>query len=414
MTLEDLPADMGAYTSFAIEDYVTQVGQGTIKDRPREHLAGTDARLVLLRRLWLREINALVEGQPLTDWTDSRRAAGAAGGEARRPRQVCNDYASRRVFSRVCIAIIGIASPARADPVADFYTGKTISLLLSVGEGDGMDKAARVIARHWSRHIPGNPAIIVRNMPGAGGLRVTNFLYNQAPKDGTTVAGIIPAFVRQQMLGGQGVDYDSAKFNWLGSSNTSNTTVFVWHTTGVTTLTQAMERELLLGATGVGSNSAHYPTILNNVLGTKFKIVMGYRATPAINLAVEQGEVHGRAGETFNTLMLNTPDVGAGEEDQPAGPDRPAAGAEFRARADAHGFCTRSNRAAPCCGCSPTRSRSGGPISRRPACRPSGSPRCAPRSRRPCAIRRCSPMPSRSASTSRSRAARRCRSSPRA
>lgn len=205
------------------------------------------------------------------------------------------------------LAAFACAPSTKADPIAEFYTGKTISLLLSVGEGDGMDKAARVIARHWSRHIPGNPTIIVRNMPGAGGLRVTNFLFNQAPKDGTAVAGIIPSFVRQQMLGGQGVDYDAAKFNWLGSSNTSNTSVFVWHTTGVTTLQQAMERELLMGATGIGSNAAHYPTILNNVIGTKFKIVMGYRASPAINLAVEQGEVHGRAGETFNTLMLNTP-----------------------------------------------------------------------------------------------------------
>ena len=226
MTLEDLPADMGAYTSFAIEDYVTQVGQGTIKDRPREHLAGTDARLVLLRRLWLREVNALVEGPSAHGLEDSRGATGVesiasgrAGGE-----QVCNERCTSIVFMlRACLPHLPVRHPPSADPVAEFYTGKTISLLLSVGEGDGMDKAARVIARHWSRHIPGNPAIIVRNMPGAGGLRVTNFLFNQAPKDGTAVAGIIPSFVRQQMLGGQGVDYDSAKFQWLGSSNTSNT-----------------------------------------------------------------------------------------------------------------------------------------------------------------------------------------------
>ncbi|MGH6771716.1 MAG: Bug family tripartite tricarboxylate transporter substrate binding protein [Xanthobacteraceae bacterium] len=194
---------------------------------------------------------------------------------------------------------------ARADAVGDFYNGKTVTLIMSVGEGDGMDKAARIIARHWSKHIPGNPNIVVKNMPGAGSLRATNFLYSQAPKDGTTLGGIIPAFVRQQLLGGTGVDYDAAKFNWLGSSNISNPTVFVWRTTGVTTLAQARTKELLLGATGAGSNSAHYPTILNNVLGTKFKIIMGYRASPAINLAIEQGEVHGRAGQTFNTLVLN-------------------------------------------------------------------------------------------------------------
>jgi tripartite-type tricarboxylate transporter receptor subunit TctC len=196
---------------------------------------------------------------------------------------------------------------ARADEVADFYKGKTITLVISVGEGDGMDKAARLIARHWSKHIPGNPGIVPKNMPGAGSLRATNFLYGQAPKDGTAIGAIIPAFVMQQILGGNGVDYDADKFAWLGSSNTSNSTIYVWHTTGVTSLKQAMTKELILGGTGVGSNSVHYPTILNHVLGTKFRIVMGYRASPAINLAVERGEVQGRAGETFNTLMLNNP-----------------------------------------------------------------------------------------------------------
>src|SRR5262249_42300952 len=121
------------------------------------------------------------------------------------------------------------------------------------------------------------------------------------------VAAIIPAFVMQQILGGAGVDYDASKFHWLGSSNASNSMISVWHTTGVTTLEGAMQRQLLMGATGTGSNSAHYPTILNHVLGTRFKIVMGYRASPEINLAVERGEVQGRAGETFNTLMLNNP-----------------------------------------------------------------------------------------------------------
>jgi tripartite-type tricarboxylate transporter receptor subunit TctC len=207
--------------------------------------------------------------------------------------------------SLLAAAVMMPVAAARAESVGDFYKGKTVTLIMSVGEGDGMDKAARVIARHWSRHIPGNPGFVVKNMPGAGSLRATNFLFTQAPKDGTTLAGIIPAFVRQQLLGGTGVDYDAAKFNWLGSSNASNPTVFVWHTTRVTRLEQAMSRELLLGATGAGSNSAHYPTVLNNVLGTRFKIIMGYRASPAINLAVEQGEVHGRAGQTFNTLVLN-------------------------------------------------------------------------------------------------------------
>ena len=198
-------------------------------------------------------------------------------------------------------------NPAGAEPLAEFYKGKRLSLIISVGEGDGMDKMARLVARHWSRHIPGNPTIVPRNMPGAGSLRAANFLYNQAPQDGTTLGAIIPAFVMHQVLGGSGVDYDAAKFHWLGSSNTSNATIYVWHTTGVTSLTSAVTQELMMGGTGVGSNSVHYPTILNHILGTKFRIVMGYRAAPDINLAVQRGEVQGRAGETFNTLLLNNP-----------------------------------------------------------------------------------------------------------
>ena len=213
-----------------------------------------------------------------------------------------------RIACLVALAAVAPLAPASADTVAEFYRGKTISLIMSVGEGDGMDKAARIIARHWTRHLPGNPSFVVKNMPGAGALRATNFLHNQAPKDGTTLAGLIPSFVRQQLVGGTGVDYDSAGFQWLGSSNTSNPTVFVSAKSGVTSLEQVLTREVLMGSTGTGSNSAHYPTILNNVLGTKFKIIMGYRGTPAINLAIDRGEVQGRAGETFNTLMLNHAD----------------------------------------------------------------------------------------------------------
>ncbi len=197
-------------------------------------------------------------------------------------------------------------SPALADDVADFYRGKTITLVISVGEGDGMDQAARLIARHWSNHLPGKPSFIAKNMPGAGSLLATNFIYNQAPRDGTVIGAIIPAFVMQQMLGGTGVNYDAAKLRWIGSSNKSNPTVYVWHETGVTSLQQAKDRQILLGGTGVGSNSVHYPMILNHIAGTKFKVVMGYRSAPEVNLAVQRGEVHGRAGETFNTLMLNS------------------------------------------------------------------------------------------------------------
>ncbi|MQA65451.1 MAG: hypothetical protein GEU76_06080 [Alphaproteobacteria bacterium] len=201
------------------------------------------------------------------------------------------------------VALAVSALPAVADAVSDFYKGKQISLIISTGVGGGMDQNARVVARHWINHIPGNPAMIPRNMPGAGHLRATNYLYGQAPKDGTAIGTMIPSFVLHQRLGGKGVNYDAAKFQWIGSSNASNSTVYVWHTHGVKTLQDAMKKEIIMGGTGAGSYTVLYPIILNNLLGTKFKVIMGYRSATQVNLAMERGEVQGRAGNNFNSLM---------------------------------------------------------------------------------------------------------------
>lgn len=195
------------------------------------------------------------------------------------------------------------AGPATADAVSDFYKGKTINLVISTGVGGGMDLNARVVARHWTRHIPGNPTFVPRNMPGAGSLRATSYVYNQAAKDGTAIGTMIPSFVLNQRLGGKGVDYDSSKFNWIGSSNVSNSTLYVWHTHGIKTLDDAKNKEVIMGATGAGSYTVLYPVILNNLLGTKFRVIMGYRSATQVNLAMERGEVQGRAGNNFNSLM---------------------------------------------------------------------------------------------------------------
>ncbi len=201
-----------------------------------------------------------------------------------------------------------MAGAASADAVEAFYKGKNLSLIISTGVGGGMDQNARVVAQHWSRHIPGNPTIVPRNMPGAGSLRATNHLYLQAPRDGTSIGTIIPSFVLNQRLGGKGIQYDSAKFLWIGSSNASNSTVYVWHTTGVKTLEQAMKTEVLMGSTGAGSYTTLYPVLLNNLLGTKFKVIMGYQSTNQVNLAMQRGEVQGRAGNNFNSLLAREAD----------------------------------------------------------------------------------------------------------
>lgn len=200
------------------------------------------------------------------------------------------------------------AMPANADAVGDFYKGKSIALIISVGVGDGMDLTARILARHWKNHIPGQPNIIPKNMTGAGHLRATNFLYDQSPQDGTTLGAIIPVFVMNQLLDRQSVAFDAAKFNWIGSSNASNAMVFVWHTTGVKTLQDAMQKEVIMGGSGAGSNSVIYPAVLNNVLGTKFKVVMGYKSTPEIDIAMERGEVQSRSGGSYSGIANEHPD----------------------------------------------------------------------------------------------------------
>ena len=160
----------------------------------------------------------------------------------------------------------------------DVFKGKTITLITSTGVGGLYDLVARMIARHMPRHIPGKPTIIVQNMPGGGNVLATNYMYNIAPKDGTALATIHSAMPVHQVLNGQGVRYDADKFNWLGSTGPQNEMIVVWHTAGIRTLEQAKQQEVILGGTGVGSGIVIIPTIMNSLLGTKFKIVTGYRS----------------------------------------------------------------------------------------------------------------------------------------
>lgn len=194
-----------------------------------------------------------------------------------------------------------------ADEV-DFYKGKTIEIIVSTGVGGGLDSNARIVARHLADHIPGHPTIVARNMPGAGHLRAANYIYNQAPKDGTTIGTLIPAFVLAQILDGRGVQFDAAQFNWLISTASSNSTVYVWNASKITSVEDAMHRDVLMGGTGIGSYTTLYPTIMNNILGTRFKIVAGYPSSAEIGLAMQRGEVEGRAGNNFNSLEVENGD----------------------------------------------------------------------------------------------------------
>lgn len=192
----------------------------------------------------------------------------------------------------VVLAAWLVAVVAQAQP---FFEGKTITVITSTGSGGSYDITARLLSRHMPRFIPGNPTMIVQNMPGGGNVLATNHMYTIAPKDGTMIATLHNAIPLHQVLDGRGVRYDASKFNWLGSTGSENEVIFTWHTTGVTNIEQARQKEVILGGTGAGSGIVIIPTAMNNLLGTKFKMVMGYKSSEDLNLAIQRGEVEARA-----------------------------------------------------------------------------------------------------------------------
>jgi tripartite-type tricarboxylate transporter receptor subunit TctC len=185
-----------------------------------------------------------------------------------------------------------IALPAHAQ---SFYEGKTITIVTSTGVGGTYDVTARLIARHMPRFIPGRPNMVVQNMPGGGNVLATNFMYAIAPKDGTSIATVHNAMPVQQVLGGQGVRFDAAKFEWLGSTGPETEVILVWHTSNIRTLDELKTREVILGGTGSGSGLVILPRAMNALLGTRFKIVSGYKSSEDINIALQRGEVEARA-----------------------------------------------------------------------------------------------------------------------
>ena len=186
------------------------------------------------------------------------------------------------------------ADAGGSQPVADFYRGKTINVLIGVGVGGEYDLQARLVARHLGKHIAGNPSVVPQNMTGAGGLKMANYLFTQAPRDGTYIGMLGNNFAATQAVGGQGVQFDVVKFRWLGTIAPVVETMAVWHTTGIKSIEDARKKEVTAGASGKGAITFIYPSMMNQFLGTKFKIVTGYAGGNEINLAMERGEVEAR------------------------------------------------------------------------------------------------------------------------
>ena len=195
---------------------------------------------------------------------------------------------------------------AQAD-VTGFYKGKIVTVVVSTGGGT-YTLVARTIARNMPRYIPGAPTMIVKNMPGAGHVRATNFMYNRAPKDGSHFASIGNSIPLHQVLGRKGVRFDARKFNWLGSTGITNLMTAVWHKAGVKTIADAKKKDVISGGTGAGSGTVIYPMVMNKLLGTRFKVVIGYRSAGNIDLAMERGEVFARSGYSYGSLARRHPD----------------------------------------------------------------------------------------------------------
>ena len=200
-----------------------------------------------------------------------------------------------------------LPQPVQADAVADFYKGKTITLYIGYSAGGGYDTYARTIGRVIGKHIPGNPKVIAKNRPGAGSLKLTNELYNSLPKDGTVIATFGRGMVMEPLFGNKKAKFDPAKFTWLGSANNEVSVCIAWHESPIQTLDDFLTKEMIVGGTGPGSDTDVFPKVLNNIIGTKLRLVTGYPGGNDINLATERGEVEGRCGYSWSSLKSRFP-----------------------------------------------------------------------------------------------------------
>ena len=183
------------------------------------------------------------------------------------------------------------AAPARADSVADFYHGKTITMLIGINVGGGYDFEARLLARFIRAHIPGNPTIIPQNMVGAGGIKMANYLYSIAPQDGTAIGMLAATLPAVQAVGTEGVQFDANKLLWIGSISQSPVTLATWYTSGIETIADARAKEVVAAASNKGAITYTFPHMMNELLGTHIKIVSGYQGNGTMTIAMERGEV---------------------------------------------------------------------------------------------------------------------------
>ncbi len=211
-----------------------------------------------------------------------------------------------RTFT-AALAIASLATAAKADAVEDFYKGKTITLVVGFTAGGGYDLNGRAVARYISKHIPGNPKVVVQNMPGAGSLAAINHIANLAAKDGTALATFSRGVIFEPLMGNKSAQFDANALNWIGSPSRETNVAFVRSNLPFNTFDDLKAREMIVGATGGGADTGTFPLIMNAVMGTKLKLVTGYPGAPEALLAIDRGEADGMAGLSWGFLKTVRP-----------------------------------------------------------------------------------------------------------
>jgi tripartite-type tricarboxylate transporter receptor subunit TctC len=209
-----------------------------------------------------------------------------------------------RLGTMIAVAVSCINPSAQA---ADFYRGKQVTIVVGFTAGGTYDATARLFSRHLGKHLAGNPTVLVRNMPGSGSLVAALHLYNTAPKDGTVLGIVGGGTALEPLLGNAQATYDARRFNWIGGRSRDNFLCAVWNNVPVKTIQDVVKRETVVGSTGPGSRTLTYPRALNELIGTKFKIVTGYPGGNEITLALERGEVEGYCGWAIGSIMTRAP-----------------------------------------------------------------------------------------------------------
>ena len=222
-------------------------------------------------------------------------------------RKVAMSSAGLRTALHASFCALMLCGPAHADDTEAFYRGRTLTWALATTPGGSWDVYLRALSGHLAGHIPGKPRIVVQYMPGAGGVRMLDYMYNVAPKDGTALATPLPTSLLTAALEPDKASFKPVRFQWIGSMASIQDVITVWHTVPVKSIADARSRTVLMGVTGAGSNTYFDIALANNLLGTKFKPVTGYQGSVELNLAMERGETEGRAN-TWDGWTAAKPD----------------------------------------------------------------------------------------------------------